>query len=111
MRSHHPISDEEASNASWEAVRGATSGALKWGAGMAALAGVGYMFSPLYRSLTVQFKVYIQMSGMVLGGMIDADARLRQYERRMRMEKRLMRENAMRANFEKLYGKDEDDED
>jgi len=49
--------DEEAIDASWEAARGALYGALKWGAVAAALGGVGYRFSPLYRSLTIQFKV------------------------------------------------------
>lgn len=56
-RSMNDSKHEEAANASWEATRGAVSGALKWGAGMAVLGGIGYAFSPVYRGLTVQFKV------------------------------------------------------
>jgi hypothetical protein len=122
---------EEADNAAWEATRGAIYGALKWGAVTAALGGLGYKFSPLYRGLTIQFKVYvqttliwpcslvsvlrlqnsyIQMSGMVFGSMIEADYRLREYEARVRLQKRLQRDRAMWAKFEEQYGKDDDDE-
>lgn len=51
------MKDEEAVEASWEAARGAAYGALKWGAAMAVLGGAGYALSPIYRGLTVQFKV------------------------------------------------------
>lgn len=57
MRSHNAMRDEEAVDASWEATRGAAYGAVKWGAAMAVLGGVGYAFSPIYRGLTIQFKV------------------------------------------------------
>ena len=43
---------------------------------------------------------YLQMSGMVLGGMIEADARLRQYEHQMRMQRRLIRERAKWDRYE-----------
>lgn len=49
--------DEEAVDASWEAAKGAGYGALKWGAVMGVLGGVGYAVSPIYRGLTIQFKV------------------------------------------------------
>ena len=39
--------------------------------------------SPIYRGLTIQFKVFLQMSGMTMGGMIEADRRLRAYEWKM----------------------------
>jgi hypothetical protein len=52
--------DEEAVDASWEATRGAVYGAIKWGAVTAALGGIGYAVSPLYRGLTIQFKVYVE---------------------------------------------------
>jgi hypothetical protein len=52
---------------------------------------------------------YLQMSGMVLGSMIEADHRLRQYEARVRMQKRLAREQAYWQSFERQYGKDEDE--
>jgi hypothetical protein len=50
---------EEAVDASWEATRGAVSGAVKWGIASALLGGIGYALSPVYRGLTVQFKVYV----------------------------------------------------
>ncbi|OIW29769.1 hypothetical protein CONLIGDRAFT_680584 [Coniochaeta ligniaria NRRL 30616] len=109
MKSHNAMRDEEAVDASWEAARGAAYGAIKWGAVTAALGGVGYALSPLYRGLTIQFKVYIQMSGMVFGGMIEADYRLREYEARVRMQKRIQRDRAMWQKFEDQYGKDDEE--
>lgn len=61
MKSHNAMRDEEAVDASWEATRGAVYGAIKWGAVTAALGGVGYALSPLYRGLTIQFKVYVDI--------------------------------------------------
>jgi hypothetical protein len=49
------------------------------------------------------------MSGMVLGSMMEADARLRQYEARMRVQRRLARDRAYWDTFEKEYGKDDDE--
>ncbi|KAI8947033.1 hypothetical protein F4801DRAFT_562304 [Xylaria longipes] len=89
------LDSEEARQAQMEAVRGAGSGALKWGIGAAVLGGLGYAMSPIYRGLTIQFKVYIQMSGMILGGMIEADASMRRYEQRMRMNRMIARNEAM----------------
>lgn len=109
MKSHNAMRDEEAVDASWEAARGAVYGAIKWGAVTAALGGMGYALSPIYRGLTIQFKVYIQMSGMVFGGMIEADHRLREYEARVRMQKRIQRDRAMWQRFEEQYGKDDDE--
>lgn len=40
------------------------------------------------------------MSGMVFGGMIDADGRLRAYEQRVRMQRRVMRERAKWERYE-----------
>lgn len=51
------IHDEEANVAGWEAVRGAIYGATKYGVAMALLGGIGQAMSPLYRGLTIQFKV------------------------------------------------------
>lgn len=48
---------EEANDAAWEAARGAGVGAVKWGAGAAVLAAIGYAVSPIYRGTTIQFKV------------------------------------------------------
>ncbi|TRX88039.1 hypothetical protein FHL15_011094 [Xylaria flabelliformis] len=89
------LDNEEAKQAQMEAVRGAGTGALKWGAAAAVLGGFGYTMSPIYRGLTIQFKVYIQMSSMILGGMIEADARMRRYEQRVRMNRMMARNQAM----------------
>ncbi len=62
MRSHDVTRHEEANEASWEAARGAAYGALKWGVASAALGGLGYALSPIYRGLTIQFKVYVTYS-------------------------------------------------
>ncbi|EPE02951.1 imidazoleglycerol-phosphate dehydratase [Ophiostoma piceae UAMH 11346] len=89
--------DKEANAASWEAVHGALYGAAKYGAFMGILHGVGHALSPVYRGLTIQFKVYIHMSGMVLGSMLEADSRLRQYEADMRHQRRVARHQARLA--------------
>jgi hypothetical protein len=57
MPSWNWIKSEEANEASWEATRGAVGGAIKWGAAAAILGLVGQSMYPLYRGLTVQFKV------------------------------------------------------
>lgn len=48
---------------------------------------------------------YLQMSGMILGGMIEADHRLRLYEYQMRMQRRVMREQAKWERYEEEFGK------
>lgn len=57
MRSHDAMRDEEVAGAAWEATRGAVYGAAKWGAITGLLGGLGYFTSPIYRGLTIQFKV------------------------------------------------------
>ncbi|KAI0166911.1 hypothetical protein GGR52DRAFT_574876 [Hypoxylon sp. FL1284] len=101
MRSHKALESEDANEAQWEAARGAAVGAVKWGAASAILGAAGFAFSPLYRGLTVQFKVYLQMSGMIVGSMIEADYRMRQYEHRVRLQRRLARDRAVWADYEK----------
>lgn len=59
MPSINDSKHDEATDASWEATRGAISGAVKWGIGTAILGGLGYAMSPVYRGLTIQFKVYV----------------------------------------------------
>lgn len=44
------------------------------------------------------------MSGMVLGGMLEADWRLRQYEQQMRMQRRLQREKAKWERYQEEFG-------
>ncbi|KAL2262470.1 hypothetical protein VTK26DRAFT_1201 [Humicola hyalothermophila] len=109
MPSANETKHEEAVEASWEATRGAVTGALKWGAGMAVLGGIGYAMSPVYRGLTIQFKVYIQMSGMVLGSMLEAEHRLRAFETKMRLQRRRAIEKAYWDRIDREYGKDDDE--
>jgi hypothetical protein len=45
--------------------------------------------SPVYRNLTPQFKLFILLSGMTLGGMLEADRRIRGYEAVVRERYRL----------------------
>lgn len=77
-------------HAALEATRGAVSGAIRvlpppppppttkltipqWGT-FSLLAGVvAYLSSPIFRNLTVQFKVYLWMCPTVVGSMIEAD--------------------------------------
>ncbi|KAI4860544.1 hypothetical protein F4820DRAFT_106255 [Hypoxylon rubiginosum] len=109
MRAHKALESDDAKEAQWEAARGAAVGAVKWGAASAVLGGVGFVFSPLYRGLTVQFKVYLQMSGMIVGSMIEADYRMRQYEQRVRMQRRMARDRAVWADYEKELMEIEDE--
>ncbi|KAI1813528.1 hypothetical protein GGS20DRAFT_473577 [Poronia punctata] len=103
--------EAEASHAQKEAVRGAGVGALKWGAASAVLGGLGYAMSPIYRGLTIQFKVYIQMSSMILGGMLEADARVRRYEHQMRLQRMVARDRAYRERIERELMDDDDDDE
>lgn len=122
MRSYDKLKEAEADQASWEAAQGGVVGALKWGLGAAVLGAVGYKVSPIYRGTTIQFKVYVipnqlpyvlnsnpsrylQMSGMVLGGMIEADWRLRQFEQQVRMQRRVQRERDRWDQIEEEFGK------
>ncbi|KAL5451410.1 hypothetical protein PMIN07_008611 [Paraphaeosphaeria minitans] len=73
---------------------------LQWGTFSAVAGGVAYAFSPIYRGLTVPFKVYIQMSGMILGSMIEADKRMIAYEHHVRHQKRLRRDMEVWRRYE-----------
>jgi len=92
--------DEELNAASWQAAKGAVIGAARWGLGFAALGTAAYFYTPVYRNLTVQFKVFIQMSGMTFGGMVEADRRLRAHEVFMRHNNRLKRDAAVWRAYE-----------
>ncbi|PUU78173.1 hypothetical protein B9Z19DRAFT_101535 [Tuber borchii] len=81
-------------HAALEATRGAVSGAIRWGT-FSLLAGVvAYLSSPIFRNLTVQFKVYLWMCPTVVGSMIEADNRLRGYESMIRRRRRAAMEDA-----------------
>ncbi|RYP76675.1 hypothetical protein DL771_001597 [Monosporascus sp. 5C6A] len=110
MRPHKALESDDAREAQWEAARGAAVGAVKWGAMTAVLGGVAWVFSPLYRGLTVQFKVWVYyppilrpMSGMIVGSMIEADHRMRQFEHQIRMQRRIARDRAVWERFEQEY--------
>ncbi|KAF2474104.1 uncharacterized protein BDR25DRAFT_177846, partial [Lindgomyces ingoldianus] len=106
MRHHGSLTkDDETNQAAWEAARGAAIGAAKWGAFAVIAGGTAYAFSPLYRSLTVQFKVYIQMSGMIVGSMVEADKRMVAYEHRVRHHKRMARDMEVWRRYEEDFEK------
>lgn len=46
---------------------------------------------------------YLQMSGMILGSMIEADYRMRQYEHQIRIQRRVAHDRAMWEMFEREY--------
>jgi len=92
----NPAKTEEAEQAHREALRGAVSGGARWGLYMIAFSAAAHLFSPIYRNLTVGFKVYIFMSGITIGSMVEADHRLRDYEKRVRQRKRSMLEARQR---------------
>lgn len=121
MRSHDALKNEEANVAAWEASKGGLVGAAKWGAVTGAVGALAYFTSPLYRSMTIQFKVYVQasdvlvhvtrsiahtacrflqMSGMVLGGMVEAELRLQEFEAQMRLRRKVMAEQARWKHYE-----------
>ncbi|KAI9052305.1 hypothetical protein LZ554_003659 [Drepanopeziza brunnea f. sp. 'monogermtubi'] len=103
MHTSGGLRSEEASDAAWEAGRGAVVGAAKWGFFSAILGGVGWRISPIYKGLTIQFKVFIQMSGMILGACLEADQRVREYEAKVRMHKRMVRDRAVWESYEKEF--------
>ncbi|ROT39198.1 hypothetical protein SODALDRAFT_378305 [Sodiomyces alkalinus F11] len=103
MRSHDWMNNEDVDNAAWAATRGGLVGAAKWGALFAVLGGIGHVYSPLYRGLTIQFKIYIQSSAMIVGGVVEADYRLREYEAHMRMQRRILKERAKWQRYEQEF--------
>ncbi|KAH7318579.1 hypothetical protein B0I35DRAFT_432431 [Stachybotrys elegans] len=100
MPSNDGINSEEANVAGWEATQGAVIGALKWGSVAVILGAVGYLKSPVYRTTTIQFKVFLQSSAMVGGGIIEADRRLRAWEAEVRRRKRYLRDRAKWERYE-----------
>ncbi|KAK4981970.1 hypothetical protein LTR66_009569 [Elasticomyces elasticus] len=104
MRKHGSLAnDAETNEAAWIAARGAVYGAATWGVYSALLAGAGYALSPIYRGLTIQFKVFLQMSGMTLGSMIEADRRLRAHEVMVRRHRRIARDAEVWRRYEQDF--------
>ncbi|EME43177.1 hypothetical protein DOTSEDRAFT_72531 [Dothistroma septosporum NZE10] len=104
MRKHGSLThDAEINEASWVAARGAAVGACKWGLFSLVAAGCGYMFSPVYRGLTIQMKVFLQMSGMTFGSIVEADRRLIAHEKFMRNRKKVERDAHVWRMYEEDY--------
>ncbi|KAL8931464.1 MAG: hypothetical protein Q9211_006944 [Gyalolechia sp. 1 TL-2023] len=99
------VSHEQAA-ANSAALRGATVGAAKYGLVSLLLGVVGTFTSPIYRGLTVQFKVFLQMSGMTLGGWIEADRRLRSYELWRLRERRRENDEKVWREWERMIGEE-----
>ncbi|KAL9601872.1 MAG: hypothetical protein Q9219_002224 [cf. Caloplaca sp. 3 TL-2023] len=99
--------DEELATANSEALKGATVGAAKFGLVALLLGVAGTYISPIYRGLTIQFKVFLQMSGMTLGGWIEADRRLRSYEFWRLRERRREHDEKVWRQWEKLVRDDD----
>ncbi|KAH9827849.1 Synaptic vesicle transporter [Teratosphaeria destructans] len=97
------VEDAELDTAMWTAARGALVGAAKWGAFSAVAAGLGSAFSPVYRGLTFQFKVFLQMSGMTFGSVVEADRRLRQAGAAARQQKARARDAEVWRRYEEDY--------
>jgi len=76
---------------------------FQWGLYTGILGGALYFFSPVYRSLTFQFKVYLQMSGMTVGSIIEADRRIREYEVGQRRWRKLRRDQEVWKRYEEGY--------
>ncbi|KAL2760770.1 hypothetical protein ACRALDRAFT_1059488 [Sodiomyces alcalophilus JCM 7366] len=110
MRSYDWMNNEDVAQAEWEATRGGIVGAAKWGAVFAVLGGIGQVYSPLYRGLTIQFKLYIQTSAMIVGGVIEGDYRLREYEAHVRMQRRIQRDRAKWQRYEQEFLEPKDSE-
>ncbi|KAH0151460.1 hypothetical protein KCU67_g10259, partial [Aureobasidium melanogenum] len=66
-------------------------------------AGIAYAYSPVYRGLTVQFKVFLQMSGMIFGSVVEADERLRIYGEQSRRQKVMARDAAVWRKYEEEF--------
>jgi len=49
------------------------------------------------------------MSGMILGGMIEADARMRRYEQQIRVQRMIARDRAYRESIERELMEDDDE--
>lgn len=72
------------------AAQGFASGALRFGS-ISILSHIALnSLNPIYRGLTVQFKVFIQLSAMTLGGCIFAEKRVSEYNDMVRRRNRAL---------------------
>ncbi|KIW56674.1 hypothetical protein PV05_05314 [Exophiala xenobiotica] len=77
------------------AAGGFASGALRFGS-ISLLSHFLLLRHPVYRGLTVQFKVFLQISAMTLGGCIFAEKRVTEYNDAVRRRNRAL-ERSRRA--------------
>lgn len=76
------------------AAQGFASGAFRFGS-ISILSHIALNnFTPVYRGLTVQFKVFIQLSAMTLGGCIFAEKRVSEYNDMIRRRNRALERSA-----------------
>lgn len=52
---------------------------------------------------------YIQSAAMIMGGWIEADHRMRMYEDRMRLQRRMMQNRAKWERYEQEFMQDKDE--
>ena len=97
---------EESATANSRAYKGAAVGAGQWGLLALCLGAIGHFISPVYRGLTPQFKLYIQLSAMTCGGVIGAERSVRTYEFEMVREKRRRRNEAVSERYEGIVNRE-----
>jgi len=78
------------------AARGFATGALRFGSISILSHFALNSLHPVYRGLTIQFKVFIQLSAMTLGGCIFAEKRVSEYNDMVRRRNRAL-ERSQRA--------------
>ena len=83
------------------AAQGFSSGALRFGTISLITHLLLNRVNPIYRGLTVQFKVFIQISAMTLGGCIFAEKRVTEYNNVVRTRNRAL-ERSRRAWSEEM---------
>ncbi|EXJ71895.1 uncharacterized protein A1O5_04396 [Cladophialophora psammophila CBS 110553] len=72
------------------AAQGFASGALRFGTISFASHFLLNRYTPLYRGLTVQYKVFLQISAMMLGGCIFAEKRVGEFNEGVRRRRRAL---------------------
>jgi hypothetical protein len=89
------------SQVSAEAARGFLSGALRFSSISIVAHILLQRVHPIYRGLTVQFKIFIQLSAATLGGCIFAEKRVSEYNDMVRRRQRAL-DRSQRAWSEEM---------
>ncbi|RMD42816.1 hypothetical protein DV735_g2303, partial [Chaetothyriales sp. CBS 134920] len=82
------------------AVKGFLAGAGRFGAISILTHLALHRTHPIYRGLTLQFKVFLQLSAMMLGGYVFADKRVTEYNDAVRAKRRALARSAHTWNEE-----------